>query len=96
MGLPLRTPLFLSLSLARAPLLKEDDLCYDARVVVVDLGNACWTHKHFSDDIQTRQYRCPEVILGADYGTSADMWSLACIVFELLTGDLLFDPRAGK
>ena len=41
------------------------------------------------------RYRCPEVILGAEYDTSADMWSLACIVFELLTGDLLFDPRAG-
>ena len=24
------------------------------------------------------------------------MWSLACLVFELATGDLLFDPRAGK
>lgn len=23
------------------------------------------------------------------------MWSLGCITFELLTGDLLFDPRAG-
>ena len=33
--------------------------------------------------------------MGADYDTSADVWSLACIVFELLTGDLLFDPRAG-
>lgn len=31
------------------------------RVVIVDLGNACWTHKHFSEDIQTRQYRSPEV-----------------------------------
>jgi len=40
-------------------------------------------------------YHC-QVILGADYDTSADMWSLACIVFELLTGDLLFDPRAGR
>jgi hypothetical protein len=30
-------------------------------VIVVDLGNACWTHKHFSEDIQTRQYRSPEV-----------------------------------
>ena len=27
---------------------------------IVDFGNACWTHKHFTDDIQTRQYRCPE------------------------------------
>ena len=24
------------------------------------------------------------------------MWSFACLVFELATGDLLFDPRAGK
>ena len=28
---------------------------------IVDFGNACWTNKHFTDDIQTRQYRCPEV-----------------------------------
>ena len=27
-----------------------------SRVVIVDLGNACWTYKHFSQDIQTRQY----------------------------------------
>ena len=31
------------------------------RVKLVDLGNACWTHKQFTSDIQTRQYRCPEV-----------------------------------
>lgn len=63
---------------------------------VVDLGNACWVHKHFSEEIQTRQYRSPEVIIGSGYDTSADMWSLACLVFELLTGDLLFEPKAGE
>ena len=63
---------------------------------IVDLGNACYTHRHFTDDIQTRQYRSPEVILGAEYDTSADIWSLACIIFELLCGDLMFDPKAGK
>ncbi|GMH78719.1 hypothetical protein TrST_g13939 [Triparma strigata] len=63
--------------------------------IVVDLGNACWTYRHFSEDIQTRQYRCPEVIVGAKYEQSADIWSLGCIIFELLTGDLLFDPKAG-
>ena len=29
---------------------------------IVDLGNACYTYKHFTEDIQTRQYRSPEVI----------------------------------
>lgn len=49
-------------------------------VKIADLGNACWTDHHFTDDIQTRQYRCPEVILGAKWGTSADVWSAACVV----------------
>eukprot|EP00879_Flechtneria_rotunda_P012527 GHRR01013080.1.p1 GENE.GHRR01013080.1~~GHRR01013080.1.p1 ORF type:complete len:446 (+),score=175.58 GHRR01013080.1:873-2210(+) len=71
-----------------------DDLL-TAQAVVVDFGNACWTNKHFTDDIQTRQYRSPEVILGAKYDTAADMWSLACVVFELVTGDFLFEPRSG-
>jgi len=66
------------------------------QVKIIDLGIACWTYKHFTNDIQTRQYRCPEVIIGAGYSTSADIWSLACMVFELLTGDLLFDPHSGR
>jgi len=32
-----------------------------ATAKIVDFGNACWTHKQFTSDIQTRQYRCPEV-----------------------------------
>jgi len=63
---------------------------------VADLGNACWVDKHFSDDIQTRQYRSPETIVGAGYDTSADIWSLACMIFELVTGDYLFDPKASE
>jgi serine/threonine protein kinase len=62
---------------------------------IADLGNACWIHRHFTDDIQTRQYRSPEVILGATYDQTTDMWSMACMVFELLTGDFLFDPSDG-
>ena len=37
-----------------------------------------------------------QVLLGAKYDTAADLWSLACLVFELITGDLLFDPRSGR
>ena len=51
----------------------------DRKCKLVDFGNACWTYKQFTSDIQTRQYRSPEVILGSKYSTSADMWSFACI-----------------
>ena len=49
-------------------------------VKIADLGNACWVHRHFTEDIQTRQYRCLEVLIGAGYDTPADIWSLACMV----------------
>lgn len=68
----------------------------DVRCKVVDFGNACWVDNQFLDAIQTRQYRAPEVILGAGYSFSADMWSFACVAFELATGDMLFVPKTGK
>lgn len=65
-------------------------------------GSCCWLcvstsqHYHFTDDIQTRQYRSIEVLLGVPYTYSADIWSTACLAFELATGDYLFDPHSGE
>uniref|UniRef100_A0A1B0CJI0 non-specific serine/threonine protein kinase n=1 Tax=Lutzomyia longipalpis TaxID=7200 RepID=A0A1B0CJI0_LUTLO len=71
------------------------DVC-DIEVKIADLGNACYVDKHFTEDIQTRQYRSIEVILGCGYDTSADIWSTACMAFELATGDYLFEPHSGQ
>ncbi|KAF8624835.1 hypothetical protein AX15_005718 [Amanita polypyramis BW_CC] len=63
-------------------------------VKIADLGNATPSTKHFTDDIQTRQYRAPEAILGrSDWDARADIWSVACLAFELLTTEYLFDPQ---
>ncbi|CAG9088241.1 SRSF protein kinase 3 [Plutella xylostella] len=70
------------------------EIC-ELEVKIADLGNACWVHRHFTEDIQTRQYRSLEVLLSAGYGTSADIWSTACMAFELATGDYLFEPHSG-
>ena len=44
--------------------------------------------------IQTVNYRCPEVICGyREYDYKVDEFSVGCIIFELLTGNLLFSPR---
>nr|XP_038954748.1 SRSF protein kinase 1 isoform X1 [Rattus norvegicus] len=66
------------------------------KVKIADLGNACWVHKHFTEDIQTRQYRSLEVLIGSGYNTPADIWSTACMAFELATGDYLFEPHSGE
>ncbi|KAE8707176.1 SRSF protein kinase 1 [Hibiscus syriacus] len=68
----------------------------DMRCKVVDFGNACWADKRFAEEIQTRQYRAPEVILQSGYSFSVDMWSFACIAFELATGDMMFAPNTGE
>jgi len=79
---------------------KKPDPCVevvpDLTVKIADLGNACWVHHHFTEDIQTRQYRSLEVLLGAGYGPPADIWSTACMAFELATGDYLFEPHSGE
>lgn len=40
--------------------LSEEELA-EVGCKIVDFGNACWINKQFSSDIQTRQYRSPEV-----------------------------------
>ncbi|XP_071724422.1 uncharacterized protein [Rutidosis leptorrhynchoides] len=68
----------------------------DVRCKVVDFGNACWGDRQFAEEIQTRQYRAPEVVLRSGYSFSVDMWSFACTAFELATGDMLFAPKDGQ
>jgi serine/threonine-protein kinase SRPK3 len=72
------------------PPIPPDD---DYSIKLCDMGNACWTYKHYSSDVVTRQYRPPEVIVGAEYSTSLDIFSAACVIFEMLTNEYLFDPH---
>ncbi|CAA7258752.1 unnamed protein product [Cyclocybe aegerita] len=73
---------------------EERPLLPPISIKIADLGNATPSKKHYTEDIQTRQYRAPEAILGRrDWDTRADIWSVACVVFELLTAEYLFDPQ---
>ncbi len=65
---------------ASTPPKVEHDGAEIISVKIADLGNACWVSHHFTNDIQTRQYRSPEVILGAKWGASTDVWSMAAMV----------------
>ncbi len=61
----------------------------DCECSIVDFGNACWVHRHFTDDIQTRQYRSPEV------GGHVGVW---IVVIQVLIAQTLlsYPSRAGN
>jgi len=62
------------------------------RIKVIDFGGATYDNdKKKSSIVNTRQYRAPEVILGVgDWSMPSDLWSIGCILAELLQGELLF------
>ena len=67
-------------------------LAHPARsdIKVIDFGSSCLENEKVYTYIQSRFYRSPEVILGMTYGLPIDMWSLGCILAELLTGCPIF------
>ena len=60
---------------------RGEKLKFPFKIKIADLGNACFKHHHFSTEIQTRQYRSPEVILGQSYNETADIWSFGCMMY---------------
>jgi len=68
----------------------------DVHAKLADFGNAQRLKKKVTDDIQTQQYRSPEVIIGQVWDETADIWSVACTCFEIVTGEYLFDPKDGE
>ncbi|KAF8561547.1 hypothetical protein P879_07643 [Paragonimus westermani] len=59
-------------------------------IKVIDFGSACFDGEHHSTTIQTRHYRAPEVVMELGWDHTSDVWSVGCIVFELVTGECLF------
>jgi serine/threonine protein kinase len=41
--------------------------------------------------LQTADFRSPEVFLKTRFTAASDMWSVGCVIYELITGKVLFD-----
>ena len=65
----------------------------DPTIRLIDFGSATFEHQHHSSVVSTRHYRAPEVILGMGWSYPCDIWSIGCILVELLTGDALFQTH---
>ncbi|KAL2756618.1 hypothetical protein ACRALDRAFT_2102427 [Sodiomyces alcalophilus JCM 7366] len=72
---------------------KEEDITRPTEfsVRLADFGTSSWFNEHLTEWIQPQMLRAPEVILGADWDSKADIWNLGLIIWELAEGQLLFD-----
>jgi serine/threonine-protein kinase SRPK3 len=68
----------------------------DIRIKLCDFNLVIDVDENLGDntiEIQTRYYRAPEIIMGCGLHKKTDYWSIGCVFFELLTGEILFDPE---
>lgn len=66
----------------------------EADISLIDFGSATFDHEHHTGTVSTRHYRAPEVILEHEWTHACDLWSIGCIMFELLTGVTMFQTHS--
>lgn len=59
-------------------------------IQVIDFGSAIFNDEYHSSIVSTRHYRAPEIVLGVGWSFPCDMWSIGCILVELIIGEPLF------
>ncbi|XP_031552249.1 mitogen-activated protein kinase 14-like [Actinia tenebrosa] len=63
----------------------------DCELKILDFGLARMTDNEMTGYVATRWYRAPEIMLNwMHYNQTVDIWSVGCIMAELLTGKTLF------
>ncbi|KAF9764390.1 putative dual specificity protein kinase YAK1 like protein [Nosema granulosis] len=62
-------------------------------VKIIDFGSAFLAPQESNFYVQSRYYRAPEVILGIPYGSTCDIWSFGCIIYEMFMGCPLFPGK---
>lgn len=60
-------------------------------VKIIDFGNAEFKDTQLQEEIYTRCYRPPENIINNEYSRKSDIWFVGCFLYELLTGEVMFD-----
>ena len=65
----------------------------DLNIKVTDFGHFCPDDEMMEDDFGTKYYQAPEIVLMGNCTKKVDIWALGCTLYELLTGNILFDLK---
>jgi len=57
---------------------------------LIDFGAATLEYDYRNSYVQSRWYRAPEVMLGLPWDEKVDVWSLGCVLVELVVGRPIF------
>ncbi|KFD61784.1 hypothetical protein M514_26030 [Trichuris suis] len=81
---------------------KEYRVMRDTSIRLIDFGATVFNRKDQTAIVSTRHYRAPEVILELGWSYPCDVWSIGCIIYELLKGVPMFqvsfraDDQSGR
>jgi serine/threonine protein kinase len=68
------------------------DIINSFSIKLIDFNKSQFINQICKDtNIQILYYQAPEVVFGDEFNESVDMWSIGCIIYELITGHQLFD-----
>jgi serine/threonine protein kinase len=77
----------------------------DCKITIADYGLGKLITQRVNNDgdltdmVQTRWYRCPELLMeycAETYDSKLDLWSAGCVLAEMLRGKVLFESQDEK
>lgn len=70
----------------------NDKYILNPSIKITDFGFFCHNDEKFNESFGTEYYKSPENILHGKCNEKVDIWALGCMLYELVTGNILFDP----
>jgi serine/threonine-protein kinase SRPK3 len=78
------------------PYMCDDKYIDNPIIKITDFGFFCHKSEKFNESFGTRYYMAPEIILMNECNEKVDIWALGCMLYELVTGEILFDPEGDE
>lgn len=73
---------------------KTYDITKNLTIKLADMGHCILPNVVFPHQTQSNYYLAPELIMKLEYNNTVDMWALGCTIYELLTGEILFESES--